>query len=296
MTRLAETEAHIASMSSLLDIVGATRSLAGMRMQESLRVLPGIRRYADALATAIVETLPLLGEPWQPPHDGERRAVILCASEHGFVGAFNEHLLDSAEAALDGHAMFVVIGARGAARASERGRRPDWVRPMATRAAGAPDLVNGLLVELYRWIARGEVTRVEVMYPRGRRSEPHAVERRTLLPLDPASLVTRPPGQPPLHNLDPADLHRNLLAEYVFAMLTDAVVESIVAENAARLAAMGAARENVSKKLDRLRLEAHRQRQEEITTERVRATSRPWGSKCWRDGPSSPPTAPTTSG
>ena len=50
-------------------------------------------------------------------------------------------------------------------------------------------------------------------------------------------------------------------------MLTEAAVESIVAENAARFAAMESARENVSKKLESLRMEAHRQRQEEITTE-----------------------------
>jgi F-type H+-transporting ATPase subunit gamma len=33
MTRLADIESHIGSMSELLDIVGAMRSLASMRMQ-----------------------------------------------------------------------------------------------------------------------------------------------------------------------------------------------------------------------------------------------------------------------
>ena len=34
MTRLSEIQSHIASMGELLDIVGAMRSLAGMRVQE----------------------------------------------------------------------------------------------------------------------------------------------------------------------------------------------------------------------------------------------------------------------
>jgi F-type H+-transporting ATPase subunit gamma len=47
MTRLTEVEGHILSMGELLDIVGAMRSLASMRVQEAQRSLPGIRRYAD---------------------------------------------------------------------------------------------------------------------------------------------------------------------------------------------------------------------------------------------------------
>ena len=50
MTRLAEIQPHIASMGELHDIVGAMRSLAGMRVQEAQRTLPGIRRYAEAMA------------------------------------------------------------------------------------------------------------------------------------------------------------------------------------------------------------------------------------------------------
>jgi len=53
MTRLAEMQGHIASMDELLDIVGAMRSLAGMRVQESQHALPGIRSYADSMAAAI---------------------------------------------------------------------------------------------------------------------------------------------------------------------------------------------------------------------------------------------------
>ena len=47
MTRLADIQGHIASMGELQDIVSAMRSLAGMRVQEAQRALPGIRRYAE---------------------------------------------------------------------------------------------------------------------------------------------------------------------------------------------------------------------------------------------------------
>ena len=47
MTRLVELQGQIASMGELLDVVGAMRSLAGMRAQEAQRALPGVRRYAE---------------------------------------------------------------------------------------------------------------------------------------------------------------------------------------------------------------------------------------------------------
>ena len=57
------------------------------------------------------------------------------------------------------------------------------------------------------------------------------------------------------------------MAEYVFALLTGAAVESIASENAARFAAMESARDNVTKKLSQLRQTARQARQSEITSE-----------------------------
>jgi F-type H+-transporting ATPase subunit gamma len=56
-----------------------------------------------------------------------------------------------------------------------------------------------------------------------------------------------------------------LIADYVFAILTEAALKSLASENAARFAAMGSAHDNVSKKLDELRQHARLARQSEIT-------------------------------
>ena len=55
MTRLAELRGQIDSMDGLLDIVGAMRSLAGMRLQEAQRALPGVRRYANQWPQQLVQ-------------------------------------------------------------------------------------------------------------------------------------------------------------------------------------------------------------------------------------------------
>ncbi|MCW5745084.1 MAG: F0F1 ATP synthase subunit gamma [Alphaproteobacteria bacterium] len=270
MTRLSEIEGHIASMSELFDIVGAMRAMAGMRMQEAQRALPGVRRYADAVATAIAASLLLL-EPARPAGRAarQRRALVLCAAEHGFVGGFNERLYETAEAVREPDDVLFILGSRGGTLAAERQKPATWTQPMATRCAAVPDAVHRLSTELYRRIAQDGLVRVEVIHARYRQGGASTVERRALLPLDTAALQARRPRQAPLHNLQPAALSERLLEEYVFALLTEAAVESIASENAARFAAMESAHDNVARRLDGLRHDAREARQSETTMELI---------------------------
>jgi F-type H+-transporting ATPase subunit gamma len=251
----------------LLDIVGAMRSLASMRVQEAYRALPGIRRYAETMAAAIGSSLRLMPEASfarqaAPGH----RAFVICTAEHGFVGGFNARVLDAAERLLDPEDALFVLGSRGAALAKER-RWTTAGHPMATRPEGVPETVRPLTVQLYRMIVRGHIARVDVMFVRHRQDGAATIERRRLLPLDLASFALKQPRLPPLHNLVPDVLLEKLVADYVFALLTEAAVESLASENAARFAAMGSAHDNVSKKLEELRQDARQARQSEITTE-----------------------------
>lgn len=269
MTRLAEIEAHAAGMAELLDIVAAMRSLAGMRMQEAWRMLPGIRRYGEALTGAIGRALPLLPDgPALGWHAAGKRALILCAAEHGFVGGLNEKLLEAAGAARrDGDLLFI-LGSRGAVAAEERELKPFWSAPLATRCAGAHETARSLAAELYRLMSKGGIGRVELIFARAEPSESSRVERRLLLPLDLSPLKTPADRmQPPLHNLDPQPLLEKLVFEYVLGVLTETTVEAIAAENAARFAAMQAAHDNVTKTLGTLKRQASQVRQTEITTE-----------------------------
>jgi F-type H+-transporting ATPase subunit gamma len=58
-----------------------------------------------------------------------------------------------------------------------------------------------------------------------------------------------------------------MTAEYILSQLTEAAIESLAAENGARFAAVEAAHGSVGKRLQALRLDASRARQEEVTTE-----------------------------
>jgi len=268
MNRLAEIEGHIASIRELLNIVGAMRSLAGMRVQEAQQALSGTRQYAATMATAMGSALLLIpGAATQKPNALGPKALVLCAGEHGFVGGFNERLLETVETVLEASDLLFILGSRGAVLATERGRKVAWTGPMATRPAGVSRLVSELAAKLYFHIVRGKFSRIEVMFTRCTRGTGPNIERVQVLPLDIASSAATEPRQEPLHNLDAEQLFEKLTAEYVFAALTEAAVESIASENAARFAAMDAAHRNASKKLDELHAQARLARQTEITTE-----------------------------
>jgi F-type H+-transporting ATPase subunit gamma len=268
MTRLTEVEAHIVNMGDLCDIIGAMRSLASMRMQEAHRALPHIRRYAETMAASIGTSLALLPEVRVMSRRTDcRRAFVLYMAEHGFVGGFNERILDAAKGLLDPKDAVFVLGSRGAVLAQERRRPAAWSHPMATRPEGVPEAVRHLTAELYRWIARGEIARVEVIFARHREGTGTTIEHMLLFPVDLTPLAPTHTRQPALHNLAPATLLEKLIADYVFGLLTEAAIEALASENAARFAAMDAAHENVSKKLDELRQDARQARQDETTTE-----------------------------
>ena len=97
-----------------------------------------------------------------------QRALVLCASEHGFVGGFNERLIEALAAVLESGDRFLLLGTRGAVLLAERGREPSWQRPIPTRVSGMPDTVNRLTTELYSRIARGDISSVELMFMRYR--------------------------------------------------------------------------------------------------------------------------------
>jgi F-type H+-transporting ATPase subunit gamma len=280
--RLAEIERHVASMEELQRIIGAMRAIASMRMQEAVRALASVRDYGTALAEALHDALALADERARlPGGDGSghkdatgararrhvRRAIVLFASEHGFVGGFNQRLIEAVESDLAVTDTLMIVGGRGTSLAAERGHPAAWSHPLATRLAGIPETVWFIEEALLARISREEIVRAEAIFGRCSRCGELTIERRSLFPLELARAASKRRGLPPLHDLPVPELLEKLTAEYMLAQLTEAATEALVAENAARFAAMESARDNVGRKLETLRLDASRARQEEITTE-----------------------------
>ncbi len=268
MARLADIEAHLASMGELSQVVSAMRSLAATRVRQAQEALAGIRRYEGVVGAAIARAAALApaGDGGAPPApEGGGRVVLLLGSEHGFVGAFNERLVESL-GQTEGLALHVV-GARCALVASEHGYEVVRRSAMASHPVGVLEVARGLAADLYRRIEAGDVRAVDVVYTRSVRGGSSIIERAALFPLDLAPFAPAVPPPAPLHHLPSRQLIERLVAELVLAELTRAAMESLASENAARLRAMEAAKDNVEHKLEGLRRTERVLRQEAITSE-----------------------------
>lgn len=244
--------------------------------------LPATRRYVGIMEEAIAEAAALpgalpSGEDWVWP-TGARVLLVVC-SEHGFSGTFNERLLDRAVELSDPESRLIVVGSRGADLARERciaqggpeaGDRnsPEILHsagleaiPMATHAAVVTAVARRLAEDLRDC---GELSAVYGRHLGGGR---YNAAERGILPLDPALMSGSRLRAPPVHYLSPPILLNRLAGEYLLAAITHTLMESLASENAARLQAMESADDNIADRLEGLRMDANRRRQEAITDE-----------------------------
>lgn len=273
MQRLADLQNRIRSLGDLRDVVGAMRSLSAVRVQQAHETLLAIRQYTSIIEGSLTEVAPSLPGLTEGSADGSTAphpttAVVAFGSEHGFVGAFNEHVLEHAVAHLAGpDDRLLLIGSRAALIATERRQPVSWTCPMAAHIGGIDDVALRAAEEIAR-DPKDDLTRVVIVYTRSSGGATWRLVAETLLPFNAAPYLPRRRDRPaPLSNLAPKDLFDKLVAELVFAQLTRAATESFASENAARLAAMKSAHDNIDDKLVEMTRLEREGRQEEITTE-----------------------------
>jgi F-type H+-transporting ATPase subunit gamma len=270
VSTLPALQSRIKSLTDLGEVVGAMRSLAAVRMQQATGALTGAREYAEVIGGALAAATVIAtdGAGRAPAADRRaRRGLMVFCSEHGFVGAFNEILLNHVRPALGENVDLFVVGARGMTLSREKRMAADWTLHMTSYREGVPVTARHIARELYRRFESGALTALETVHARSEAGGQWSIEHQSLLPLDLSRFRAAPNMVPPLHNLDSTRLLEQLIEEYFFAELTHVTMESLAAENAARLAAMSAAHDNIERKLDDLTRAEHQLRQDAVTTE-----------------------------
>jgi F-type H+-transporting ATPase subunit gamma len=266
--RLADSIAQIRNVRQLGAVVTAMRGIAASRAQKAHALLAGIDAYSNVISRAIGQALNFLPPDIamaRPRHNAKAGLIVFCA-EQGLAGAFSERVLDAAAGEVD-RGVVLLIGTRGAAVAEERGLKPAWFAPMATRVEAIPSMANRLADALYGHVASGAIAKVDILFSRCPPGRGIEVDRHSLLPIDFARFPRPVEALAPLNTLAPRHLLENLAAEYVYAQLCEAATHAFEAENQARMMAMASAKTNIETKLAGLVQREHQLRQEEITTE-----------------------------
>jgi F-type H+-transporting ATPase subunit gamma len=265
--RLADIGARIEGVEQLGAVVNAMRGIAAARAQQARTEVEAVDSYAATIATAIGQALALMPTaPRATLTPKTRPTLVVFTAEQGFAGAFSEHVLASLGNDLAASSVFLV-GTRGATVLAERGIEPAWRGAMPSRSSGIPRLADQVSEVLYAGIAKGEIAELDVVFSQWEPAHAAAVRRVVLLPLDLTRFPSPARASPSLHNLAPKDLLAGLTADYLHAQLCHAALHAFAAENEARMEAMAAARDQVTRQLADLQAKERLVRQEEITAE-----------------------------
>jgi F-type H+-transporting ATPase subunit gamma len=276
--KLSEVQARMTGVHGLESVVGAMRGIAAARSREARSRLDGIQACARMVGAAIGDALLLTGRHPPATSTGDPAGgtlTIILGAEQGFVGTFNEHVIDVAASSTGpSPTEYFMVGDRGSVAAAERGLNIGWSAPMVTHADEVPALADRLANALYEHLdaggsARVKIVRVKIVHAVPNSSATIEVSQQMLLPFDFDRFSITPGGDAPLVTLAPQRLLEGLAQEYVFAQLCEAIMLSFAAENEARMRAMIAARTNVHNTLERLAGNFRQLRQEEITSEIV---------------------------
>jgi F-type H+-transporting ATPase subunit gamma len=292
MANVRDFRTRIRSVRSTQQITRAMKLVSAAKLRRAQENVLAARPYAGRMhqvlsslaARAGPESHPLLA---QRP---ERRIIaVVITADKGLCGSFNTNILNSARRFLDGlqaeEVQVDVIGRKGRdwfKRRAYRTRRVlvDLFRALSLKEARqiAGDLIEGF--------AQAECDAVHLIYNEFKSAIQQQVVVRRLLPIPRETLSAgeatppgaptadgaagrpaAPPAQDYIYEPDAPALFAALLPKHVEVQVYQALLESLAAEQGARMSAMENATRNAGEMIETLTLQMNKIRQAGITKE-----------------------------
>ncbi|PHP66983.1 ATPase [Zhengella mangrovi] len=264
---LAAISQRIENTRQIESVIVAMRAIAASHLQEARRHVAAIRDHEASVALAMAEALalPEANGLAPPPEQAAGAALlIVVGAGQGFCGLFNDTIVNAALAGLDAGGELIVIGQRCASEFQARKVAMGLTFAQSPRASDVPRLASRIADAFYERIEAGGIARAVILH-----ADPDADQpvRRPLFPFD-FTRIGKPVGHTrPLTQLPRALLLEDLVREYVFAEICEALMLGFAAENNARMQAMLRARANVSDVIAGLRRDYNQARQQHTTSE-----------------------------
>ncbi len=277
MPTLKQIRRRIRSVRSTMQITRAMEMVAATKLRRAQASAEAARPYAAALEetlTRLAGAARSRAHPLFEVREPRRTLLAVVASDKGLCGTFNVNVIHRAEkrAAELGAGGWVPlpIGLR-VLRHMERTER-SGVEPIA-------HLGDSVGTEMARTLAQGLITRftarefdrIEFVYTRFVSMTRREVVCRTVLPVAP--LTAQAVEIPYLFEPNADEVLGVLLPRYVTMRVFAILAESLAAEHAARMFAMGNATRNADELIGDLTLGANKLRQATITRELIEIVS-----------------------
>lgn len=242
---VAALEYRQATLTSLLGVVEALRSLAAAKQQRAQSLMPDADRFAAATGRGLSAFGPL--EP-SGPRDATPAVHLLIGPEQGFTGGLAGHVVEALPATARAP---LIIGSRTMSAAQARGIDASRWLPSPGQVTALADLAAALTrqlpedqaIDITHAAATGPVqARLPALPPQARR---------------PGCLIQLPPGTV---QAGAARLDR-------LARLTVILLDAYLAEQLARLSTLTGARERIRERLEQLSSQLTSARQDAISQE-----------------------------
>lgn len=276
---------RIKSVRNTQKLTKAMKTVSAAKLRRASGELKRSRAYREKVASLLAEAgrwadpALLAGEPLLAAGRQEAVLLVVVAGDKGLCGSFNAHALRAGEArrrelAEAGRRVdLVTVGAKASRHFAKRGLQPlraynGVIGRLRQEDAAA---LAADLQELYRSGAYGGVEFVASEFVS---ASQQPIARRPLFPIAAAAAAEAAAGaaeagaaEPPIFEPGAAELVRALLPRHVLATVIHVLLQSVAAEQMARMAAMELATRNASDVIRRLTLQLNKMRQAAITKE-----------------------------
>jgi F-type H+-transporting ATPase subunit gamma len=271
---------RIKSAGDLLSVVKTMKALAAVSIRQYQKAVESLDDYNRTVEMGLQIVLKERMGAMMQSKDAtvKRMGAIVFGSDQGLCGQLNEQIsvfaLDSIKEAgvKKENRKVLAVGARVADYVEDAGQPIDELMATPSSTAGITALVQEIIMVIEEWHFRQNVDHFVLFYNdyiSGANYRPYKVQ---LLPVNRDWLkeIARKKWDSkslPIFRMDTDKIFSSLIREYLFVSLYRAFAESLVSENASRLASMQNAEKNIEEQMLDLHVQFHRTRQMTITEE-----------------------------
>lgn len=279
MILLETMKRRIRSAQDMQSIVHTMRSFAAVNITQYESAARASEDYLKTVLKGLEMLRWLHPQKTIPEQTGSVQQVgmIIYGSDQGMCGSFNEQITTYVHEMISSgydkqQVRIQVVGSRAADLISDHGYEIDALYEVPSSVNGISNLTLDLLPNLETWLHKYHLkTLIQFHNVRIRKASWEPSHSRVLpFELDevlPEATSRWDSRSLPMITIDPENLYRELVHQYLFVMLYRAVAHSLAGENASRIASMQAAEKNIGERLDELQKNYQLGRQEAITEE-----------------------------
>ena len=273
---LKEIKQRIHSVKSTQKITSAMKLVAAAKLRRTQTSIEHLRPYEqklDSILSSFLCNTPV-SSGYTLSREVKKVVIIPVASDTTFCGAFNSNIIRLAKEVIAEYSSKGVetevlpIGKKMQEAIAKQG-----ISTVETlmQHAGNPQYsgISYVAKELMQRFLVSEIDKIELVYTHFVSAGKQIPQRETLLPVDISSLSS----DSTCHNIDyiiepsKEDIVNSLIPNVITLRLYAALLDSAVAEHAARMVAMQVATDNANDLIGELTLEYNKCRQQAITNE-----------------------------